>query len=91
MITETSKGATGYVKFGNGFLMQWGDGSSGTIQFPKPFSNTNYKIVAIRTSTAGYEGVPFVTSKTTSSCLLRGVWVGGGIPWIQFSWVALGY
>lgn len=52
-LTDQSLGSDGYVKFGNGLLIQWGQhtiGSSSTstgyITFPVVFLNTSYKFVA---------------------------------------------
>lgn len=45
-----SKAANGYVKFGNGIIIQWGhwacskEGGTGTVTLPTSFSGTNYGI-----------------------------------------------
>lgn len=47
--TGLSKTTDGYVKFGNGIILQWGDVSHNydaraTVNLEYPFSNTNYKV-----------------------------------------------
>ena len=42
-----SKSQNGYLKLGNGIILQWGitsTGTSGTITFPTAFTSTNYSI-----------------------------------------------
>ena len=48
--TGISKSQNGYVKLGNGIIIQWGsigNAGSGTITFPTAFTSTNYTITFI--------------------------------------------
>lgn len=48
--TGINKSTNGYVKFGNGIILQWGTiaagATSGTVSFPTAFSNTNFSVAA---------------------------------------------
>ena len=44
-VTASNFGTTsGYIKYSNGLLIQWGRCKAGTIPFPTAFSNTNYSV-----------------------------------------------
>ncbi|MBQ3446105.1 MAG: hypothetical protein IJG37_00495 [Synergistaceae bacterium] len=52
-ITEGQLGASGYAKFGNGLIVQWGteevpsaDVMRGTVEFPKAFATLGYVVIA---------------------------------------------
>lgn len=85
---------SGYVKFANGLLIQWGQSTSTSsnsrqIPFLINFSNTNYQITGtqILTSSGGSNAdkSPRIYSKEPSSAY---VWTSDKAP---FDWVAVGY
>ena len=85
---------SGYVKFANGLIIQWGQSTSTSsnsrqIPFPINFSNTNYRITGtqILTSSGGSNAdkSPRIYSKATTSAY---VWTSDKAP---FDWVAVGY
>ncbi len=55
-----NKASNGYVKLGNGIILQWGvtsapaNSTSVTVTLPTSFSNTNYKVVANANAGSGY-------------------------------------
>lgn len=78
--TGINKSHDGYVKFGNGIIIQWGGISSSsysqlTINFPTSFSNSNYKIILTQehyNHTGEYNANAYVRSKTNTSCNILG-------------------
>lgn len=86
--------SSGYVKFANGLIIQWGQSTSSSsnsreIPFSIGFSNTNYRITGtqILTSSGGSNAdkSPRIYSKATTSAY---VWTSDKAP---FDWVAVGY
>lgn len=85
-----SKAADGYVKLGNGIIIQWGSvtGSAGakTVTFPLAFTSTNVRAVTqclYTSQTNGYQGTIKSVNKTTLTCYQS---YASGIFWI-----AIGY
>ena len=78
--TGISKTDNGYVKLGNGIIIQWGGISSSsynnqlTITFPTSFSNNQYKIILTQEydNTGEYNANAYVRSKTNTSCNILG-------------------
>lgn len=75
-----SKAANGYVKLGNGIILQWGTFASGnygatkTVTFPTAFTSSNYQVVLSSNyqQTAGDKGSSCaVTAKSTSNFTFR--------------------
>ena len=65
--TGISKERNGYVKLGNGIIIQWGNhnrGSSNTVTLPTAFTSTNYSVTF---SGEGYQRYGWSTSKTTTT------------------------
>ena len=91
-----SKGQTGYYKFNNGLIIQWGRVGGSTneraVNFPTPFTNTNYAIVANPTTSNTTESFYSIATdeaqKNTSSCVLR---CSGHINTVAWLWIAIGY
>ena len=94
IIASSYSTSSGYVKFANGLIIQWGQSTSTSsnsrqIPFPINFSNTNYRITGtqILTSSGGSNAdkSPRIYSKATTSAY---VWTSDKAP---FDWVAVGY
>lgn len=91
-----SKATNGYYKFNNGLIIQWGRAGQSTneraVNFPTPFSNTNYAIVANPTTSNTTESFYSIATdesqKNTSSCVLR---CSGHINTVAWLWIAIGY
>ena len=96
--TGISKGSSGYVKLGNGMIIQWGSrsgigtDSTRTITFPTAFSNTNYAfvdcaIINAKTGNSVSSACIRTNSKTTTSVvLIQDTWADSGGQWL-----AIGY
>lgn len=87
-IIASSLSNPGYVKFGNGFTIQWGQVTSVTtntptqISFPISFSTTNFPVVGQTTSVGVTLGITYNNKNNftyTSSAS------------VSFLWVAIGY
>ena len=81
-----SKGANGYVRFGNGIIIQWGDGYSNPVTFPTPFSS-----IAVVTGSPTYngrtqDGHGYVWNVTTTSFEYR-----CDNDMLPYQWIAIGY
>lgn len=77
----------GYIKFGNGVLVQWGGCTrSTTVSFPIPFSSTNYSVVVTPTGNndSGYQNTRIPTKAQDSFYV-------AGANWNDGNWVAIGY
>lgn len=95
LTATVSLGNIGYIKFSNGFILQWGIISQGTsnanyqVNFPISFSNSNYSAFII----GGYDGSSFVYNyqwsikeRSNSSMIFR-INATNHIA----SWLAVGY
>lgn len=91
-----SKGANGYVKLGNGIIIQWGitpsainADSSVTITLPTAFTSSNYSVSVCQNGTmqTGGEGIDGVDTKTTTSFTLN----HGADGSYNYMWIAIGY
>ena len=96
--TGISKASNGYVKLGNGMIIQWGSASaapysgSSTITLPLAMNNTNYSVVVSPVdSTDNYLRSVFVRSKTTTNFVARGAFNGTGAATVTFNFVVIGY
>ena len=79
-----NKNQSGYVKLGNGIIIQYGTSTSSgsqTITFPTSFTSTNYRITGNSYGTSYC--VVNNSSKTTTSVI-----VGNNVG---FDWIAIGY
>lgn len=94
IVASSTSTNSGYVKFANGLIIQWGQSTSSSsnsrqIPFSIAFSNTNYRITGtqILTSSGGSNAdkSPRIYSKAVSSAY---VWTSDKAP---FDWVAIGY
>lgn len=92
-----SKGVNGYYKFSNGLILQWGrletTGESRTINFPIPFTTTNYFVTATALVTANVWDSFFAfvindESKTTTNIEIR---TDGNTTVKTCVWFAIGY
>ena len=94
VVTATSTGQNGYIKFGDwfgGLILQWGladnqhDGgyAQETISFPIPFSTSCYCVIGNTFGDgAGVYGHSIYSKKNNNFVVLKGV--------AQFVWIALG-
>lgn len=84
-----NKNQNGYVKFGNGIIIQWGYsnqyGTSKTVTLPTPFTSINYAVTTSRYASEWAEGVVMQTNnyKTTSFDF------AANDPGVH--WIAVGY
>lgn len=85
-----SKGANGYIKFGNGIILQWGvvSGPAGakTVTFPTAFTSSNVRVITqclYTSQTNGYQGTISAVTATTFNCYVS---YANGIYWF-----AIGY
>lgn len=95
VVVEASFGVSGYIKFSNGFILQWGKTTMTatgvqTVTFPIAFPNAcinvqNTHICANASSNSGGDNNDVVSVPTTTSFINRG---GNGVG--QF-WFAFGY
>ena len=74
IIASAYSSNSGYVKFANGLIVQWGYCSDNnektrTVSLPISFSSSNYSVVATRlyNTNTNYGAIVYVTSKTISS------------------------
>ena len=84
----------GYIKFGNGLIMQWGQETSSssteTVTFPISFPNSCLNVVATAYesgSATGDDGAVTVSVLPT----IKGVTFGSKTNWDTFFWQAIGY
>lgn len=97
VITDQSIAASGYQHLLGGLLMQWGNattnaGGSVTVNFPKPFPNACFSVVATDRA-AGVSGSDIIgISTTTSSSFLAFASTNAGAAVTStFNWIALGH
>jgi hypothetical protein len=94
-----SKSTNGYVKLGNGIIIQWGRFSTssytqtGTITFPTAFSNTNYSLAfgSFRNGQTGLGQGYFLVTNNTSSNFTYKLVSGSDNYASQGRWIAIGY
>lgn len=90
--TGQSLAQNGYVKFGNGLIIQWGTvrttGYQQTVTLPTAFTNTNYavNVTMVNTGDAGYQTYVGQKISTTAFTINRH---GGGAT--DNTWIAIGY
>lgn len=82
-----NKSSDGYVKLGNGIIIQWGRSSQRTITYPIPFStDTSFSIVVNnQAGTDGYGRPDRVENLTRTSCMV------GADSEYPVRWLAIGY
>lgn len=92
--TAISRARNGYVKLGNGIIIQWGlaTTASGTgtkqVTLPTAFSNTNYEVVVTGVQTSysnDYVGAVEVQSQTSLGFTIY------SCGYSQARWIAIGY
>ena len=94
-----SKGANGYVKLGNGIIIQWGYFSNssytqtGTVSLPIAFSNANYALTfgSFRLGQVGYGQGYIVVNSITSTNFVYRLYSGSDFFANQARWIAIGY
>lgn len=101
----TSGNTTGYIKYSNGVMIQWGSNTisasagnaSSTIVFSEPFFNTSYRVVitesrngSVVTGVAECNTAGNVTRTTSSTVILAKKSPGTGNLEIGCSWIAIG-
>ena len=97
-VTKWTSGTSGYRKYADGFIEQWGvnngGGTSGrSITFPLAFSNTNYNIqmsVMDGSESDGQFAIGSWSNKTASSVKFWTTYNGNLGTW-TFCWYACGY
>ena len=90
-IIASSLGASGYVKFANGLIINWGSISLSNdttryATFPLAFTTTNYRVVAQKTSAEHTNNTPMkinAREKTRFGMYAYQVWA--------CDWIAIGY
>lgn len=90
-IIETNEGSTGYVKFANGLIINWGtisltNNTTKYATFAKAFTTTNYRVVAQKTSAEHTNNTPMkINAKETTRF--------GMYAWQVYAcdWIAIGY
>ena len=89
--TALSKTQNGYVKLGNGIIIQWGHssgfGTDTVVTLPTPFSNANYSIVPTVLSSTAYGYPTYIKAHTATN--FTGKRNDGNKP--EMLWVAIGY
>ena len=94
-------GQNGYVKYSNGFLIQWGYSSSSSnatyIYLPTSFYNTNYCVTITFVEPGNGMNIvsPLLTLKNTSNFRMRSRYAvgnanGTGEGTNPFGWIAVG-
>ena len=83
-----NKAQNGYLKLGNGVIIQWGrkevTASGGqTITLPTAFTNSNYKVVSENEASDGY-GQLGITERKTTNFTFNPNWAG------TYAWIAIG-
>lgn len=88
--SASSKSSNGYIKFGNGLIIQWGRGSGvaqgGTVTFPTPFGTIG-QVSLTQLSSADTAYHAYLSGITKTNFTLKR---HGGTP-DTFSWLAIGY
>ena len=86
-----SKSGNGYIKFGNGIIIQWGKNTVGTgntdITLPTAFTSTNYKVTAM--DAAFREGTAFRITSGGAYSTTKIRLCGNGQ--VAAAWLATGY
>jgi hypothetical protein len=86
-VMSSSLAQNGYIKFGNGVLVQWGICTIGTtVSFPITFSSTNYSVIVTPNGDdgSGYQNTRVPTKNKASFYV-------NGANWSSGNWVAIGY
>lgn len=96
-IVAASLTTNGYVKFANGFIVQWGTASTSLywntpIPLPISFSNTSYSIVITTTNQNGTPTSNMYSDVTGVKCKNTNKFYGGAhnTEGATFSWIAVG-
>ena len=98
--TAINKAINGYVKLGNGIIIQWGSlsATNSSLTFPTAFSNTNYSInIFALSNSQNTESTnhSMAASKTTTgiSWIRMGQYANAGHTDNQYThnWIAIGY
>lgn len=83
------KASNGYVKFGNGLIIQWGTASTGgTVTLPTSFTSSNYSVVLTRVNTdTKYHGGSYVKTLSPTNFTFSGADANSK----PHTWLAIGY
>lgn len=86
-----SKAQNGYLKLGNGVIIQWGTATSGAdvkITLPTAFSSTNYSVTVNSTGGTGEQYARAISSKSTTSFNILSAYAATSYT---SNWIAIGY
>jgi hypothetical protein len=88
-----SKAGNGYVKFGNGLIIQWGKSSATTATkvttFPTAFTSTNCRVVAQHEYIGGDSHHTITITAITKTSFT--MWSNSTTANAAFHWIAIGY
>jgi hypothetical protein len=89
-IVAASLSANGYVKFANGYIMQWGRSpySPDTVTYPVAFSSETYVVITTSVDMLAY--ATYVTNKTRTNFTFGTRDTVSNPAGMYFYWVALG-
>lgn len=94
------KTANGYVKLGNGMILQWGRsanftkaGQTQTITLPTAFNNTNYRVICSWFGETNVDDNPITKSFTTTTFQIHASTIGSndGTWALGATWFAIGF
>ena len=91
-IVSANLAQNGYVKFANGFILQWGYiylDSNGTATFSIPFANTNYTLTTGQQRTS-HNGFVQITGRNVNNVSFKFEWDSGQNKSGHCWWLAIG-
>lgn len=80
-----SKATNGYVKLGDGIIIQWGQHANGTVTLPVPFSMSSFRVALSTQASQGSHYGATIESKTTTTFKLVANYS------YTSDWIAIGY
>ena len=94
---DINKSLNGYVKLGNGIIIQWGvDAQNGdglhTVTLPTPFTSVNYKVVGNVNGGDWSSNIQYINSQLISSSTTTTftIYRSYNVP-AEIFWIAIGY
>ena len=94
---DINKSLNGYVKLGNGIIIQWGvDAQNGdglhTVTLPTPFTSVNYKVVGNVNAGDWSSNIQYINSQLISSSTTTTftIYRSYNVP-AEIFWIAIGY
>ena len=86
-----SKSGNGYIKFGNGIIIQWGKANAPTnVTLPTAFTSTNYKVAMSMTTTVNDANWQNLTTTSVTTTKFR-VTMSNHDYACGVMWIAVGY